>query len=125
MVTTETPQQEGHPPSEAVVQGAHIQDWDKLAREADEDFVGFWGARAKELVGWHEPWTKVLDESSKPFLKWIVGTRTDIVHNAIDRHLTTHRRNKLALICGRERRPAARARSWAASQEPDISTLEE
>jgi acetyl-CoA synthetase len=106
MATTEVRQQGGaengqeewYPPSEAVVQGAHIQDWDKIAREADADFVGFWEARAKELVDWYEPWTRVLDDSNKPFFKWFVGAKTNIVHNAIDRHLHTHRRNKLALI---------------------------
>jgi Acetyl-coenzyme A synthetase N-terminus len=45
-----------------------------------------------------EPWTTVLDDSKAPFFKWFVGAKTNIVHNAIDRHLKTHRRNKLALI---------------------------
>ena len=89
------------------MQGAHIEDWDKLAREADEDFVGFWEARAKELVEWYEPWTKVLDESDKPFFKWFVGAKTNIVHNAIDRHLTHPPPQQAGPdLGGRERRPA-------------------
>ena len=31
-------------------------------------------------------------------IKWFVGAKTNIVHNAIDRHLKTHRKNQLALI---------------------------
>ncbi|HLV44194.1 MAG TPA: acetate--CoA ligase, partial [Aggregatilineales bacterium] len=33
-----------------------------------------------------------------PFYRWFVGAKTNIVHNAIDRHLTTWRKNKIALI---------------------------
>jgi acetyl-CoA synthetase len=40
----------------------------------------------------------VLDDSQPPFFKWFVGAKTNIVHNAIDRHLKTHRKNQLALI---------------------------
>ena len=47
---------------------------------------------------WFEPWTKVLDDSNKPFYKWFVGGKTNIVYNCLDRHVETWRRNKLALI---------------------------
>jgi hypothetical protein len=58
---------------------------------------GFWAERAEELE-WFEKWDKVLDDSNKPFYKWFVGGKTNIVHNALDRHLKTWRKNKLALI---------------------------
>ena len=48
--------------------------------------VGFWQSH------------QVLDDSNKPFYKWFVGAKTNIVHNAIDRHLTTSKRNKIAFI---------------------------
>ena len=85
-------------PSPDVLAQAYIKDWDELARQADEDFVGFWEERAKELIDWHAPWSKVLDDSNKPFFKWFVDAKTNIVYNAIDRHLKTARKNKLALI---------------------------
>ena len=66
-------------------------------RKARTDLQGFWARRAKELE-WFQKWDKVLDDSNKPFFKWFVGAKTNIVHNAIDRHLKTHRKNKLALI---------------------------
>jgi hypothetical protein len=34
-----------------LLQGAHIQNWEKLAREADQDFVRFWEARANSPGG--------------------------------------------------------------------------
>ena len=85
-------------PSPDVVAQAYVKSWDEVAQQADADFVGFWEERAKELIDWHAPWTQVLDESNKPFYKWFVGAKTNIVHNAIDRHLKTARKNKLALI---------------------------
>ncbi|MFN3373063.1 MAG: acetyl-coenzyme A synthetase N-terminal domain-containing protein, partial [Chloroflexus sp.] len=57
----------------------------------------FWADMASELE-WYQPWEKVIDDSNKPFYKWFVGGKTNIVHNAIDRHLKTWRKNKLALI---------------------------
>ena len=57
----------------------------------------FWAEMAGELE-WYEPWDKVLDDSNPPFFKWFTGAKTNIVHNAIDRHLKSWRKNKLALI---------------------------
>ncbi|HNC10035.1 MAG TPA: acetate--CoA ligase, partial [Anaerolineales bacterium] len=70
---------------------------DELAEKADKDLEGFWAAEASELE-WYKKWDKVLDDSKAPFYKWFVGARTNIVHNAVDRHLKTHRKNQLALI---------------------------
>lgn len=85
-------------PAPDVVAQAYIKNWEELAQQAEADYVGFWEARAKELIDWHAPWTQALDESNKPFYKWFVGAKTNIIHNAIDRHLKTARKNKLALI---------------------------
>ncbi len=85
-------------PPEEVVARAHVQDWEKLLEEAAADPVAFWEARAKELVDWFEPWERAFDDSNAPFYKWFIGAKTNIVHNALDRHITTWRRNKLAYI---------------------------
>lgn len=84
-------------PSPEVVAQANIQDYEAQVRRAQEDLEGFWAERAEELE-WYRKWDKVLDESQKPFYKWFVGAKTNIVHNALDRHVKTWRRNKLALI---------------------------
>jgi acetyl-CoA synthetase len=84
-------------PSDDVLSRAHVPDWEALRREADADYLAFWEARAREL-DWHTPWQQVLDDSDKPFYRWFVGAKTNIVHNALDRHQRTWRRNKLALI---------------------------
>ena len=84
-------------PFEQVVAQARLKDWDALAEKAEKDLEGFWAAEASELE-WYKKWDKVLDDSKAPFYKWFVGARTNIVHNAVDRHLKTHRKNQLALI---------------------------
>jgi acetyl-CoA synthetase len=57
----------------------------------------FWADLAKQELDWFEPWHQVLDWQP-PFAKWFVGGKLNISHNCLDRHLTTHRRNKAALI---------------------------
>lgn len=84
-------------PSEQVIAQARLKDWDALAEKAGKDLEGFWADEANELE-WYKKWDKVLDDSNKPFYKWFVGAKTNIIHNAIDRHLKTHRKNQLALI---------------------------
>jgi acetyl-CoA synthetase len=78
---------------------AHIKDlqaYETLYKQAQDDPEGFWASMAKEL-DWFKPWDKVL-EWTPPFAKWFVGGRTNIAHNCLDRHLTTPRKNKAAII---------------------------
>lgn len=84
-------------PSQETIDQAILKDWDALAAKARKDLTGFWGDEAAELE-WFRKWDKVLDDSNKPFYKWFVGGKVNIVHNAIDRHVKTWRKNKLALV---------------------------
>lgn len=83
----------------SISDAAHVSpaEYDKLRTEATADPVKFWEDRAKEMVDWYEPWTQVLDDSQKPFFKWFVGAKTNIVHNALDRHVESDRRDAIAL----------------------------
>ncbi len=56
----------------------------------------FWAEQAT-LIDWHEPFDQVLDYSRPPFTRWFVGGRTNLCHNAVDRHLAT-RADQPALI---------------------------
>lgn len=84
-------------PDSYISENAHIKDWDKLNAEVSADYEGFWANRANELH-WFEKFDKVLDDSNKPFYKWFTGGKTNVAYNCLDRHLTSPRRNKLALI---------------------------
>ena len=84
-------------PSKETISKALVKDWDAMASSAEKDLEGYWAKEAKELH-WFKPWTKVLDDSNKPFFKWFVGAKTNIVYNCLDRHVSTAHRNKLALL---------------------------
>jgi len=96
---SKTPAMEGevfYPPKN-ITRRANVKDYDQLYKQSIEDREGFWAEQAKRLK-WYKKWDKVLDDSKKPFYKWFVGGKINIIQNAIDRHLHTWRRNKLALI---------------------------
>jgi acetyl-CoA synthetase len=85
-------------PSRDIVDAAHVPDYDALRAEAAENPVGFWEARARELLDWYAPWEKTLDDSEAPFFKWFTGGKTNVVLNALDRHQGNATRNKIALV---------------------------
>ena len=73
---------------------------EKLHKEREnslENPQAYWAEKA-EAIDWFKKWDKVLDDSNKPFYKWFAGGILNISHNALDRHITTHRKNKLAYI---------------------------
>jgi len=84
-------------PSPEIVASANVQEYEQLYLESLRAPQAFWGKFASELH-WFTPWEKVLDDSTPPFFKWFVGAKTNIVYNALDRHMHTFRKNKLALI---------------------------
>lgn len=51
-----------------------------------EDRDAFWREKAA-LIDWQTPFTATLDYSRPPFARWYVGGRTNLCHNAVDRHL--------------------------------------
>ncbi|WP_430812435.1 MULTISPECIES: acetate--CoA ligase [unclassified Carboxylicivirga] len=84
-------------PPQDVVDQAIVQSYDDLYKASIDNPEQFWAREAGRLE-WYKPWDKVLDDANHPFYKWFVGGKTNIIHNAIDRHLKTATRNKLALI---------------------------
>ncbi|MGD9147318.1 MAG: acetate--CoA ligase [Anaerolineae bacterium] len=96
-MTEEQAMQEIYKPSPEISAVANVKSYEELARHANEDLAGFWAEQARQFV-WFKEWDQVLDESNKPFYKWFVGGKTNIVYNCLDRHVQTWRRNKLALI---------------------------
>jgi acetyl-CoA synthetase len=87
------------PPSPEFSKSAHIHSlevYDSICKRAADDPEGFWSEIASELY-WFEPWKNVL-EWEIPFSKWFVGGKTNISYNCIDRHLSTARKNKVAIL---------------------------
>jgi len=67
-----------------------------LYQRSIDDPAGFWGEQAQRIE-WQAPYSAVLDDSRLPFAKWFVGGRTNLCHNAVDRHLAT-RGEQAALV---------------------------
>jgi propionyl-CoA synthetase len=67
-----------------------------FCRRSLEQREAFWAEQAG-LIDWYQPFDQVLDYSRPPFARWFVGGRTNLCHNAIDRHLPA-RASQTALI---------------------------
>jgi acetyl-CoA synthetase len=92
-------------PSKKLVEQSNVKKWmdkhgiksyDELLEKA-KDLEWFWGEMSKEVVEWYQPYTKVL-EWDPPWAKWFVGAKYNIVHDALDKHVKTWRKNKVAYI---------------------------
>jgi propionyl-CoA synthetase len=57
----------------------------------------YW-AEAAEQVHWYKKWTRVLDDSNRPFYRWFVGGEVNTCYNALDRHVEGGRADQLALV---------------------------
>ncbi len=88
------------PPSEAFVKQANVSGMDAykaMCDAATKDYPGFWANLARENILWHKPFTKILDESKKPFYKWFEDGELNASYNCLDKHLDTQA-DKTAII---------------------------
>jgi acetyl-CoA synthetase len=89
-----------YPPSSEFAAHAHVAGMDAYARlyeRAAQDPETFWGELAEKELHWFTKWSQTLDWKP-PFAKWFVGGKINASYNCIDRHLTTPRKNKAAII---------------------------
>lgn len=76
-----------------------MDEYEEMYRRSVEDPEAFWAEMAEEYLYWHKKWDTVLEwEFETPRVEWFKGGQTNVTYNCIDRHLTTWRRNKAALI---------------------------
>ncbi|PNX46870.1 MAG: acetate--CoA ligase [Thermoplasmata archaeon M11B2D] len=92
-------------PSKEFVNNTNVKQWmdkhniktiDDLYKKAD-NWEWFWNEIAKDLVEFYTPPKKTV-EWDVPWVKWFVGAKYNIVHDAVDRHVKTWRKNKVAFI---------------------------
>ncbi|QLA16319.1 acetate--CoA ligase [Desulfolutivibrio sulfoxidireducens] len=72
-------------------------EFETVRLRATNDPLAVWAEAATKLV-WSTPFDRVLDEENAPFYRWFPGGRTNIAANALDRHVESDNRNKLALV---------------------------
>jgi len=91
------------PPKEFVDQ-AYIKTMDEykqLYKRSIEDPEGFWGEMGEQYIDWFKKWDGPVEEYSFKddiYLRYFVGGKLNVSYNCLDRHLTTWRKNKAALI---------------------------
>ncbi|MGB5034333.1 MAG: AMP-binding protein, partial [Microgenomates group bacterium] len=83
-------------PSPDLVESSYVKDYEKLYAESVAQPEAFWENIAKEL-SWFKPWDTVLDWQY-PYAHWFKGAKCNIVNNALDRHLKTATKDKMALV---------------------------
>ena len=79
-----------------VADNALQQDFEREYRRSVEDPQGFWGDIAHRFQ-WAHKWDHVMEWSGATH-KWFVGAKLNITVNALDRHVNSDRRNKVAYI---------------------------
>lgn len=87
------------PPNPAFSSQAHIKtlaQYQQLYQYSITQPEAFWAEIASQLH-WFKPWERVL-EWNEPFAQWFIGGQLNASTNCLDRHLTTWRKNKAALI---------------------------
>ncbi len=77
-----------------------IAGYDELLRRSIEDLDWFWNAACDDLgIEWYRRYDRVVDTSRGiAWPRWWVGGQLNYVHNALDKHAASDRRNKLALV---------------------------
>jgi acetyl-CoA synthetase len=87
------------PPAEFTAQAnisseAQYQEmWDR----AKDDPSGFWGDLARENLTWSTPFKQAMS-GDMPETRWFVGGKLNASVQCLDRHVTTWRKNKAAII---------------------------
>ncbi len=86
------------PPASFVSQAniSSVEQYQQMWQRGKDDPAGFWGDLAAELH-WFRKWDSVL-EGEMPNTKWFTGGKINASSNCLDRHLTTWRKNKAAII---------------------------
>jgi acetyl-CoA synthetase len=88
-------------PSKEISKKAYVKsmaEYKKLHQRSIEDPEGFWGEMAEQL-DWYQKWDKVLVSNFKEAQhKWFVNGKLNVAYNCVDRHLTSGKKNKAAII---------------------------
>jgi len=88
-------------PPAAFSEKAHIKSrkqYEEMHKKSVTDPEGFWGEYAEELH-WFKKWDKVVEtDFSSAKIQWFLGGQLNVSDNCLDRHLSTSRKDKAALI---------------------------
>jgi len=87
-------------PGTAFVEHASVKGMEgyrALYQQAAGEPEAFWGRLAENELSWFQKWSHVF-EWEPPFVKWFAGGKINAAYNCLDRHLSTARKNKIAIL---------------------------
>src|SRR5688572_22320740 len=99
----ETGRPDSHTPPPGFAAGAIVgseADYQARYRRSVEDPDGFWREEAGRL-DWSQPFERVSDVSfdlGDVHIRWFLGGKTNLCHNALDRHVAAGRGDRVAFI---------------------------
>ena len=78
----------------------NIKDYDELIKKSTDDIAWFWDAVIKDLnIEFYKLYTKVYDDSKGiQWTKWFLNGKINIVHNILDRHAKSCKKDNIAII---------------------------
>lgn len=107
-------------PQQSFVKQAHIKslsEYERLYSESINNPEKFWAEMADSELHWFKKWDQVLrydfskiGEERGAYIEWFKGAKLNVSYNCLDRHVSTWRRNKAAII-------------WQAENELERRTL--
>nr|MEB3859895.1 acetate--CoA ligase [Desulfurococcales archaeon] len=75
-----------------------VEEYKRLHRESLERFEEFWSKIARELE-WFEEFSRVYEQGDHPHVyRWFPGGKINVSYLAVDRHVKSARKNKVAYI---------------------------
>ena len=80
---------------------AHVDraGYEEMYPRSLRDPEGFWAEQAERFVTWTRRWDTVRDvDYHRARIRWFEGGRLNVSWNCLDRHLTTARKNKAAIV---------------------------
>ncbi len=88
-----------HPENAAAAHVNSMEQYHALYKESIEQPEQFWAKLAEEHLTWFRKWDKVLENNfTNARVTWFSGAKLNLSYNALDRHISTPRKNKAALI---------------------------
>jgi acetyl-CoA synthetase len=94
-----------YPPKE-LVENSNVMQWmnkkgmkseSEMRAWCSKNYVQFWDEMARTYADWFEPYKQTLQWKA-PNASWFMGGKINVAYNAVDRHASSWRRNKLAYI---------------------------
>ena len=105
-ISNQAPESGLYYPPEELVENSNVMQWMKTKGMKSEsemrawcskNYVQFWDEMARTYADWFEPYKQTL-EWKAPNASWFMGGKINVAYNAVDRHASSWRRNKLAYI---------------------------